>query len=307
MRTRDSLETDTRVADAPRENAEATDAVETPRGEVLDDPDRRREESAESQQRADGHWQWRPFKVDRSELGRFDLKRAGLPDMSIDAAAKYIEENRASRPWLSMTDRASPEARRIIAALDAAGGHAHIRHEGWVSEEANRRRVAYREDPAQLDPDKRSQGIDGLRPDGQRHRCADAATRIVDPDAFATAFARGVQHPDVLEALGKSIAGKKPSEVAIPVADLLGPDGYRYCTGWELETGDYSVDKAMGRRSDWIKGTPGVPEPRAAPVTSFSGGDVLFAFARNDTEKRYEVVTMYARPAQPKPADDHST
>ena len=95
--------------------------------------------------------------------------------------------------------------------------------------------------------------------------------------------------------------------MAIPVADLLGPDGYRYCTGWELETGDYSVDKAMGRRSDWIKGTPGVPEPRAAPVTSFSGGDVLFAFARNDTEKRYEVVTMYARPAQPKPADDHST
>jgi hypothetical protein len=151
-----------------------------------------------------------------------------------------------------------------------------------------------------------SQGIDGLRPDGQRHRCADAATRIVDPDAFATAFARGVQHPDVLEALSKSIAGKKPSEVAIPVADLLGPDGYRYCTGWGLETGDDSVDKAMERRSDWIKGIPGVPEPRAVPVASFSGGDVLFAFARNDTEKRYEIVTMYARPAQAQPADDHS-
>ena len=309
MRERDTLETDTREVDAPdvpREIAETERTVESPRGEVLDDPERRREASAEARQRAEGDWEERPFEVDREELGRFALKRAGLPDMSIDAAAKYVEENRASRPWLAMTDRASPEARRIIAAMDAAGGHAHIRHEGWVTEEANRRRVAYREDPAQLDPEKRSQGIDGLRPDGQRHRCADAATRIVDPDAFATAFARAVQHPDVLEALSKSIADKKPSEVAIPVADLLGPDGYRYCTGWELETGDYSVDKAMERRSDWIKGEPGVPEPRAVPVESFSGGDVLFAFARNDTEKRYEVVTMYARPAQPQPADDDS-
>jgi hypothetical protein len=309
MSARDSLETDTRVVDAPdatREIPEARKAVESPRREVLDDPDRRRQESAESRQRVEGDWDERPFKVDREELGRFDLKRAGLPDMSIESAAKYIEEHRASRPWLAMADRACPEARRIIAALDAAGGHAHIRHEGWVTEEANRRRVTHREDPAQLDPEKRSQGIDGLRPDGQRHRCADAATRIVDPDAFATAFARGVQHPDVLEALSKSIAGKKPSEVAIPVADLLGPDGYRYCTGWGLEPGDDSVDKAMERRSDWIKGIPGVPEPRAVPVASFSGGDVLFAFARNDTEKRYEVVTMYARPAQPQPADDHS-
>jgi hypothetical protein len=41
-----------------------------------------------------------------------------------------------------MADAASPEAARIIAATDAAGGHAHIRHEGWVTEEDNRRRVA---------------------------------------------------------------------------------------------------------------------------------------------------------------------
>jgi hypothetical protein len=308
MGTRDSLETDTRVVDAPdapRETPETEKVEESTRGEVLDDPDRRREASAEARQRAESDWDPRPFKVDREELGRFDLKRAGLPDMSIESAAKYIDENRASRPWLAMTDRACPEARRIIAAMDAAGGHAHIRHEGWVTEEANRRRVAYREDPAQLDPEKRGQGIDGLRPDGQRHRCADAATRIVDPDAFATAFARGIQHPDVLEALSTSIDGRKPSEVAIPIADLLGQDGDRYCTGWALETGDDSVDKAMERRADWIKGTPGVPEPRAVPVATFGGGDVLFAFARNDIEKRYEVVTMYARPAQPQPPDHH--
>ena len=162
MGARDRLETDTRVIDAPDVSRET---AESPRGEVLADPERRREESAESQQRVDGNGESRPFKVNRDELAGFDLKRAGLPDMSIDAAAKYIEENRASRPWLAMTDHASPEARRIIAAMDAAGGHAHIRHEGWVTEEANRRRVAYREDPAQLDPEKRELGIDGLRPE----------------------------------------------------------------------------------------------------------------------------------------------
>jgi hypothetical protein len=295
MRTRDPLETDTRVVDAP----DASDKTVVPpqRAAVLDDPEKRREASAESQQQVDGNRQPdAPFKVNRDELARFDLKRAGLPDMTIESAAKYIEEHRAARPWLAMTDRASPEARRIIAAMDAAGGHAHIRHEGWVSEEANRRRVAYRQDPAQLDPQKRSQGIDGLRPDGERHRCADAATRITDPDAFATAFARGVQHQEVREALSKSIAGKKPSEVAIPIADLLGPDGYRCCTGWRIETGGGSVDKAMEMRSKWIKGEPGVPEPRAVPVETFSGGDVLFAFRRNDAEKRYEVVTMFVQP-----------
>ncbi len=123
---------------------------------MLDDPERRREESAESQQRADGNGESDQFEVDREELGRFDLKRAGLPDFSTDSAAKYIDEHRAARPWLAMADRASPEARRIIAAMDAAGGHAHIRHEGWVTEEANRRRVTHREDPAQLDPEKRA-------------------------------------------------------------------------------------------------------------------------------------------------------
>ena len=110
-----------------------------------------------------------------------------------------------------MTDRASPEARRIIAAMDAAGGHAHIRHEGWVTEEANRRRVTYREDPAQLDPEKRELSIDGLRQNDQRHRCGDIATRITDPDAFATAFARGVEHPKVREALDMAVRpGQKP-------------------------------------------------------------------------------------------------
>src|ERR1700733_14994445 len=169
MSAPDTLETDTREVDAPDvpcEVAETEKVEESPRGEVLDDPERRREASAELQQQVDGNRESDRFKVDRTELGKFDLRRAGLPDMSIESADKYIEEHRSSRPWLAMTDRACPEARRIIAALDAVGGHAHIRHEGWVTEEANRRRVSHREDPAQLDPEKRALNIDGLRPDG---------------------------------------------------------------------------------------------------------------------------------------------
>jgi hypothetical protein len=314
MSARDSLEMQTRVVDvpdAPRETPETEKAEKSPRGEVLDDPDRRREESAELRQRVEGDWEPGRFKVDREELGRFDLRRAGLPDMSIESAARYIDEHRASRSWLAMADRASPEAARIIAAMDGAGGHAHIRHEGWVSEEANRRRVAYREDPAQLDPEKRSLGIDGLRQNDDRHRSGDAATRITDPDAFATAFVRGVEHPKVREALERSTnSGRRPSEVVIPITDLLGPKGYRHCTGWRLEPVDENIDKALGNRSKWITKRaegrkPDVPEPQASPIPTFTGGAIVFAFARNDSEKRYEVVTMFPRPVQLQQADDH--
>jgi hypothetical protein len=309
MGARDSLETDTRVIDAPDVPRET---VESPRGQVLDDPEKRREESAELRQRVEGNGTSRPFKVNRAELGSFDLKRAGLPDMSIESAAKYIDQHRASRPWLAMTDRASPEATRIIAAMDAAGGHAHIRHEGWVTEEANRRRVAYREDPAQLDREKRSMSVDGLRPDGPLHWCRTTATRIADPDAFATAFARGVEHPKVREALSMPFdAADNPKRVTIPIAELLGVDGSDPCTGWRLEPAGGSMKAALDNRDKWIAArsegrTPDVPEPRAAPVRSFQDGDMVFAFMRNNDEQRYEVVTMFARPAQPKSADNQS-
>jgi hypothetical protein len=309
MRTRDNVETDTRVVDAPDVTREA--AV-PPQRVVLDDPEKRREASAESQQQVDGTGTSSKFEVNRDELGRFDLKRAGLPDMSIEAAAKYVDEHRNARPWLAMTDGASPEARRIIAALDAAGGHAHIRHEGWVSEDANRRRVACHEDPAQLDPAKKSLGIDGLRPDNSPHNCRTTATRITDPDAFATAFVRGVQHPKVQDALNMSFNPvDRPDQVAIPIAELLGSDGHRNCSGWRLEPGGGSMKDAVGKRDAWVeersKGcTPDGPEPRTVPVRSFKDGDIVFDFMRNNDEQRYEVVTMFARPAQPKPAGNKS-
>jgi hypothetical protein len=310
MGARDSLETDTRVIDAPdvpRETAESS------RGEVLDDPERRREESAESQQRVDGQGESRPFKVNRTELAGFDLKRAGLPDMSIESAAKYTDEHRDSRPWLSMTDHASPEARRIIAAMDAAGGHAHIRHEGWVTEEANRRRVAFREDPAQLDPEKRHLSIDGLQEKDKRHRCGEMATRVADPDAFATAFVRGAQHPKVREALATPFdPDKTPGAAIIPISDLLGPEGHEQCTGWQLEPIEGSVTTAREQRNKWVadraKGLePKFPEARPVPVPTFEEGAIVFAFTRIDDEQRYGFVTMFAQPAQPQVPDSEST
>jgi hypothetical protein len=301
MGARDSLEMDSQVVDAPDVPRETN---ESPRGQVLDDPQKRREESAESQQRVDGNGESLPFKVNRTELAGFDLKRAGLPDISIESAAKYIEANRDSRPWLAMTDHASPEARRIIAAMDAAGGHAHIRHEGWVTEDANRRRVTHLEDPAQLDPEKRELSIDGLRPNDKRHRCADIATRIKDPDAFATAFVRAVEHPKMRKALDMTFSPTdKPEAETIPIADLLGPDGHRQCSGWQLKPVDGSRKTAYKQRNASVVerldgGTPTPSEPEVSAVSTFEGGVINFIFAGNKTEMRYDIVTMCPDPPE---------
>jgi hypothetical protein len=304
---RDSLERetpDTRAPDVPREASEVEGPVEHRQGEVLKDSTRRCEASAEYRQRVEGNEESRPFEAPRTELARFDLRRAGLPDTSIDFAAEYVAGHRQARPWLGMADGASPEARRIIAAMDGAGGHGHIRHEGWVTEEANRRRVIYTEDPAQLDPEKQQQGIDGLRLNDRRHRCADIATRITDPDAFATAFARGAEHPKVRKALEMAFnTADKPEAVTVPIADLLGPEGHRYCTGWRLKPVDGSAEAAYIGRRAWLdaraKGTnPDAPEPEALPVPTFKEGVITFMFSGNETERRYEIATMRPDPPE---------
>jgi hypothetical protein len=109
----------------------------------------------------EGGWEPGSFEAPRAELRRFNPERAALPQTSLEAAADYLAQHRAERPWLTAGDAASPEACRILTAMDADGGHGHIRHEGWVTEEASMRRVAYLEDPAQLDTAKRDLGIDG--------------------------------------------------------------------------------------------------------------------------------------------------
>ena len=152
----------------------------------------RGEAYADLRQAAESGWdRHQGFGVPRGELAMFRTERAGLPEVSLAEAGHYAERQRAGRPWLQVAEHASPEALRIIVAADQGGGHGHIRHEGWATEEASMRRAAYLEDPAQLDQDKRRAGIDGLRPGGRNHVCASLSTRVTDPDAFATALARG--------------------------------------------------------------------------------------------------------------------
>jgi hypothetical protein len=87
----------------------------------------------------------------------------------------------------------------------------------------------------------------------------------------------------------------------VPLGDLLGPDGHRYCTGWRLEPVDGSMAAARKFRQDWI-GMPAeqrettAQKPTARPVQTFEGGAVVFAFGHNGTADGYEVVTMYPQP-----------
>ena len=226
-------------------------------------------------------------------LERFDPRRAGLPEVSRADAAAYIAEHQADRPWLAPARDCSPDVQRLIVALDQGHGHAHIRHEGWVTEEMNERRVRYLEDPAQLDPAKRQAGIDGLKSGDQPHRCGGIATRITDPEAFATAFARGVEHPDVRAALDSS--GPVPKPVELPISDMMEEDGHKYCSGWRLDPVNGSMDQARANRNVWAAGDRSGPEPSAQPVQTFEGGTVTFVF-RPNAAGAYEISTMYVNP-----------
>jgi hypothetical protein len=235
-------------------------------------------------------------------LRRFDAARAGLREFGVGEAEAYLEAHRADRPWLAAALHRPPEVQRVFAALDQGGGHAHIRHEGWVNEEMNRRRVAYLEDPAQLDPVKRTAAIDGVASDGRPHRCGSVATRITDPDAFVLAFVRGVEQPDVRAALMANFKDKQaPAQVELPIADLLGPDGRQYCTGWQLEPVDGSMKAARGRRDAWALNRyemPGMAKPEARAIETFDGGTIVFTFGPTRARDGYEIVTMYVNPPE---------
>jgi hypothetical protein len=267
------------------------------------EPRSRTECGAELEQRSVSGWAPErdgSLDVTAEVLRRFEPGRAGLPEVSTGAAAAYLDAHRAERPWLAAAGGCRPEVQRIFAALDQGGGHAHIRHEGWVTEEMNQRRVAYLEDPAQLDMAKRAAGIDGLNSSAAPHRCRGASSRITDPEAFAVAFARGVEHPTVRAALETKFAeGQVPRSVSLLVSDLLGPGGHRYCTGWRLQPVEGSMTVAREYRAAWVdaraRGTD-APEPAARPVETFAGGVIVFAFGPKSARDGYEVVTMYPRP-----------
>jgi hypothetical protein len=263
----------------------------------------RGEAHADLRQSVESGWDRRGrFEAPRGELAVFRPERAGLPEVSPGEAGRYVERHRAGRPWLVAVERASPEAARIIVAADQGGGHGHIRHEGWVTEEASMRRVAYLEDPAQLEPDKRRSGVDGLRAGDRRHICADIACRITDPDAFATALARGAGHPDVRAALSMPYdRGSRPDPVRIPIAALLGSEGHKVCTGWQLDPVGGSIRTAVENRRAWRAAIteghqPDVPEPRTRPVPTFEDGRIVFVISHNRQRNGYEIASLFPQP-----------
>jgi len=229
-------------------------------------------------------------------LVTFEPRRAGLPEVSSKDATAYLDKHHMERPWLSVARDCPPEVQRIFAALDQGGGHAHIRHEGWVTEEMNERRVRNLEDPAQLDSAKRTAGIDGLAADDRLHRCGRISTRITSPDAFAIALAAGVGHRDVRAALSTEFRERRiPPPVVLPIAEMLGPDGYRFCSGWQLEPVDGSLKTARNLRDAWAATRDG-PEPKSRRVQTFEGGKLSFVFGPNRARDGYEIVTMNVNP-----------
>jgi hypothetical protein len=289
--------------DTPTEVTAAGKLTAVVRLDALADMRTKGETYADYRQTLESGWdRHRLFDAPRAELARFRTERAGLAETSPEEAARYIEQQRARRPWLKAAERASPESGRIFAALDKGGGHGHIRHEGWVTEEANMRRVLYLEDPAQLCAGRRLRGVDGLKSDGKRHKCGPLATRIADPDAFATALARGAEHPEVRAALSTPHdQDTRPGLVWVPIVDLLGKDGHKHCTGWQLEPVSESMDAAKDNRRAWRTALaeehqPDVPEPTARPVPTFEGGTIIFVLDHNKARDGYEVVNMMPQP-----------
>jgi hypothetical protein len=273
---------------APHLQAEAAEPRTTPQ--------EARERTSSDRQRQD-----QPSEA----LVRFEPTRAGLPDVAPDDAARYIETRRGDRPWLNTARHAPTEVQRLFATLDQGNGHSHIRHEGWLSAEKSQLRVQYLQDPAQLDPVKKAAGEDGLLPGGKKHYCAEISAAIRDPTAFAEAFARGTEHPDIRQALEIPLGKghKPPQPVGVPIANLLGPDGHRCCEGYRLAGDD--GDAARQDRRTWLQETragerPSVPPPLIVPV-DFRGGTIQFRFKVNAAKTNYEVATMFPDPPHQKP------
>jgi hypothetical protein len=217
--------------------------------------------------------------------------------LEYQGAAEYIAEESPTRPWLEPVVDASPAVQRIFTAIDQGTGHAHIRHGPMGDDQLYADRVARLQDPAQTDIVKREAGIDGLNPT-KKHRCSWEATRIHDAGAFTAAFAAAVKLPEVHAALSTPLGPTidPPDPVKVPIADLLGPDGHRYCSGYRLEGGP----EAMQTRKEWLQAraqgedVTGIPEPRATRIESFEGGSAIIRFKPNGSG--YEINTLFVEP-----------
>ncbi|QNE18142.1 hypothetical protein F1D05_09880 [Kribbella qitaiheensis] len=216
--------------------------------------------------------------------------------LEYQGAGEYIAKNVEARPWLEPAMDASPAVQRIFAAIDQGAGHAHIRHGPMGTDQMYADRVAYLNDPAQTDIAKREAGIDGLNPN-TKHYCDIEATRIHDVAAFVTAFAAAVKLPEVQAALATPVGPsiESPDSFRVPIAQLLGDDGHKYCSGYRLEGED-----ARKVRKEWLKARAlgedltDLAEPRAIPIETFEGGEIVVRFKSNGTA--YEISTMFVEP-----------
>lgn len=230
----------------------------------------------------------------------FDPRRAGLADTTAEDAAAYIAANKDAVPWLAPAQDRHPQVQRVYAAQDQGLGHALPRHDGYGDDETYQRRVAYLEDPAQLDDAKRTAGIDGTKPGDKKHFCGAQATRIHDADAFAMAFARGIEHPKVRAVLDRAHdPNYDPPRVIVPITELLGAHGHRYCSGFQLVGED--AKQAQKDRKAWLQSEhrDELTEPTTEPIPTFESGGIEFRFMPNKAGTGYEVVTMFPQPTTP--------
>jgi hypothetical protein len=125
------------------------------------------------------------------------------------------------------------------------------------------------------------------------------STCIRDPAAFATAYARGTEHPDIRTALETPpTKGQRPDPVEFPISEILGPEGHLYCEGYRLAGEDEVA--ARQQRDAWLgKARAGdlasIPPPLVVPV-DFRDGSIEFRFKVNAARTGHEISTMFPKP-----------
>ncbi|WP_146159510.1 hypothetical protein [Allonocardiopsis opalescens] len=235
------------------------------------------------------------------ELAAFRAADANLPPVPAGDAPGYIASAPADRPWLLSAKDSHPAIQYVFAALDGGAGHPTERHEGWLTADQLIRRVTRLEDPAQLDAAARARAVDAYT--GRRHGCGPYATRFVGPDVFATAVVRAVGHPKTRGVLDGTYDPSDPARpIKLPISDLLGPDGHRFCEGYAIDPVNGSVADAIRLRRQWVVARAGAPQattaPTASPIGGFEGGTVSIAFKPTVDGRRNQLATMFVNPRQ---------
>ncbi|MFF0339232.1 hypothetical protein [Kribbella sp. NPDC004875] len=165
-------------------------------------------------------------------------------------------------------------------------------------DELQARRVAFNEDPAQVDPEKRSAGVDGLD-DTKQHYCGKDSTRVHDATALAAIYVMASEHPKVRAVLDLPFDNDaQPRDILIPIHELLGPDGHKYCSGFALKGWPASKPE----RKAWLQAKRSgadlseLPAPEIERIPTFEGGDIKIIFKRNAATQSYGIYTLFPRP-----------